>query len=174
MHVFTRTQRGFTLTELMFTVTVLSILLGLAVPSFRETVRNNRLVSQNNEFVGSLNYARSEALKRSDSVSVCASADQTTCSGDTDWSTGWIVFADPNANGDTDAGEPVLQAAPAVSAEFTLSATNRSFVRFGSSGTSAAGTESFELIPTGCFGPHARRIDINFVGRVATTTVACP
>ena len=52
------------------------MLLGLAVPSFLDTMRNNRLVAQNNEFIGALNFARSEALKRSDFVSVCASADQ--------------------------------------------------------------------------------------------------
>ena len=58
-------QRGFTLLELMVTVTVLGVLLGLAVPSFTAAMRNNRIVSQNNEFIGALNYARSEAIRRS-------------------------------------------------------------------------------------------------------------
>jgi type IV fimbrial biogenesis protein FimT len=169
-----RSQRGFTLLELMFTITVLGILLGLAVPNFKETVRNNRLISQNNEFIGALNFARSEALKRSDSVSACASTDQATCSNATDWSTGFIVFVDVNANGSKDATELLLQAFPAVPDEFTMNATNRSFLRFGSSGTSSAGAEVFNLVRTGCTGMHARRIDVTVVGRISTATWACP
>jgi type IV fimbrial biogenesis protein FimT len=170
------TQRGYTLIELMITITVLGLLLGVAVPSFLDTVRNNRLITQNNEFIGSLNVARSEALKRSGSVSVCASVDQLTCSGSTNWSTGWIVFNDANANGILDAGDglnPLLQATGAAPPEFTMNAT-RSFVRFAPSGMAATGIENFELVRTGCVGPYARRINVSVVGRVSTTTVACP
>jgi len=164
--------------ELMLGITVMSILLAVAVPSFLDTVRRNRLVTQNNEFISSLNLARSEALKRSGSVSVCASANQTTCSGATNWTTGWIVFNDVNANGTLDAGDgvtpsPLLQAVGPAPAEFTMNAT-RSFVRFGGSGMAPSGIENFELVRTGCVGMHARRITVSLVGRVSTTTVACP
>jgi type IV fimbrial biogenesis protein FimT len=183
MHSSINAQRGFTMIELMLTVSVLAVLLGLAVPSFLETVRTNRMISQNNEFIGSLNFARSEALKRSDSVSACASADQATCTGATDWTTGWIVFADRDADGDrdldpdgdpaTDDGDSLLQAKGAAPPEYTLNATANSFVRFGSSGTSFA-PETFNLVRTGCVGPKARRVNVSLVGRVSTTTVACP
>lgn len=183
MYPISQSQRGFTLMELMLTITVMAVLLGLAVPNFLATVRNNRLISQNNEFIGALNFARSEALKRSDAVSVCASADQATCSGDTDWTTGYIIFVDRDADGDmdgdpdgdptTDDGEGLIQATGPAPTEFTLNATNQSFVRFGSSGMSA-GAEVFDLVRTGCVGMHARRIDVSVVGRVSTTTVACP
>src|SRR5687768_13479579 len=91
--------RGFSLIELMFAITLFGILLGFAIPAFRDTVRNNQIVAQNNEFVTALNYARSESLRRVGPVTLCASADGATCSGATNWSTGWIVFADPNADG---------------------------------------------------------------------------
>ena len=170
-------QRGFTIIELMITITVLGILLGVAVPSFLDTVRNNRLITQNNEFIGTLNYARSEALKRSGSVSVCASTDQATCSGATNWTTGWVVFNDANANGTLDAGDgvnPLLQATGSAPPEYTLNATTRSFVRFDPTGMSGSGLETFDLIRTGCVGLKARRIVVSVVGRVSTTTVACP
>lgn len=177
-------RRGFTIIELMLTITVMSILMAVAVPSFLDTVRRNRIVAQNNEFISSLNLARSEALKRSGSVSVCASADQATCSGTTNWSTGWIVFSDLDADGDkdpdpdgnptTDDGDGLLLATGASPPEFTLNATNRNFVRFGGSGTAASGLEVFDLVRTGCAGLHARRINVSMVGRISTTTVACP
>jgi type IV fimbrial biogenesis protein FimT len=173
MYSNSNAQRGFTLMELMVSITVLGILLAVAVPSFLEIVRNNRLVSQNNEFIGSLNLARSEALKRSGSVSVCASADQATCSGSTDWTTGWIVFNDVTGNGTFDGADELLQVADAAPAEFTMNAT-RSFVRFASTGMAPSGIENFELFRSGCTGLHARRINVNMVGRVSTTTVACP
>jgi len=174
MHSFSKAQRGFTLIEIMFAITIFAILMAVAVPSFLETVRNNRLVTQNNEFISALNIARSEALKRSSPVSICSSADQTACSGSLDWTTGYIVFDDPNSNGQADVGETVLQAWGAAPPEFTLTATNRNFVRFVGSGTANAGAEVFDLVRTGCVGNKARRINISFVGRVSTATVACP
>jgi type IV fimbrial biogenesis protein FimT len=165
-------QRGYTLIELMLTITVLSILLGLAVPSFLDTVRNNRLISQNNEFISSLNFARSEALKRSGSVSVCASTDEASCSGSTDWTTGRIVFTDTNANGTFDGADEILQTAGAAPVEFTMNGT-ASFVRFTSSGMTPPPALEFNLLRPGCTGMHARRINVSVVGRVATTTASC-
>ena len=168
-----KAQRGFTLLELMIALTVFGLLLGLAVPTFREAIRNNRTTTQTNEFVTSLNYARSEALKRSNPVTVCSSTDGATCSGSTSWSTGWIAFVDTNANGTLDGAEVSLQQWPAAQTGITLDSTVRSFVRYASTGMSS-GAETFNLIPTGCSGDHARQIAISTTGRVASTVVACP
>ena len=65
--------------ELIVTMVVAAIVLTLGVPSFRELINNNRLTSGANEFVTALNLARSEAIKRSVRVTVCKSADGTTC-----------------------------------------------------------------------------------------------
>jgi len=166
-------QRGYTLIELMLTLTVLSVLLGLAIPSFRDMVRNNRITAQTNEFVGSLNFARSEALKRSNPVTACASDDGATCSGDNDWSTGWVVFADVNANGLLDNAEVALQTWPAIDGGITLSATTRPFVRFGATGVSS-GSETFALLKPGCTGNFAREITVGTTGRVGSAVKACP
>jgi type IV fimbrial biogenesis protein FimT len=152
---------------------VLAILLGLAVPSFKEIIRNNRITTQTNEFVSAINYARSEALKRSNPVTLCASDDGETCSGDTDWSTGWIVFADVNANGTLDGAEVAIQQWPATEADLTLNSTNQPFVRYASTGMSS-GAETFDLLRPGCTGDHARQITISTTGRVASSVVACP
>lgn len=158
----------------MVTVLVLSILLGVAVPSFMQSMRSNRLIAQTNEFVGALNITRSEALKRASMVTVCASSDASTCSGSTNWSGGWIVFDDTSANGVREGGETLLQTWPAVATEFTLNANNRSFVRYTSTGTSFDGAEIFTLLRPSCTGNNARRVVITAVGRINTQTVACP
>lgn len=85
-----KTNAGFTLIELLMVVMISGIVLTLGIPSFQETMRNNRLTVHANELIGSLNLARSEAIKRRASIEVCASTDQTSCNG-TSWAGGWIV-----------------------------------------------------------------------------------
>ncbi len=132
---------GFTLIELIITVTVAAVLLGLAVPSFQTMMQNNRLVSQANEFITTLNLARSEAVKRGTRVTVCASSGGTACDGGGTgiWTTGWIVFTDPNNVGVYDAAsETILQVHGALFTGYTLTAgaTLTNFVSYLGTGLS--------------------------------------
>jgi type IV fimbrial biogenesis protein FimT len=113
-------QQGFTLLELMVTLFIASILLGLAVPSFRDMSTRNRLVTYTNDFISSINLARSEAVRRGAPVSICHSDDGTSCSGT--WNDGWITFADADGNGE--AGdpddEPVLRVHEPLDVKYSL------------------------------------------------------
>ena len=101
-----RHQSGFTLIELVVTISVAAILMALAVPSFRSTIQNNRVTGQANEFVTSLTLARSEAIKRGRNATVCISSDGTSCTG-SNWAGGWLVWVDSNGDGVLGAGETV-------------------------------------------------------------------
>ena len=83
-------QTGFTLIELMMALIISAIRATLAVPSFNDMIRKNRLAAMTNDFVSTLNYARSEAVKRGAGVIVCSSNDQAGCTN-TAWKDGWIV-----------------------------------------------------------------------------------
>lgn len=63
-------QNAFTLVEMMVTIAVLAIVLGVATPSFLEMLRQNTLRSQANELLGLVHYARTEAIKRRENVAV--------------------------------------------------------------------------------------------------------
>jgi type IV fimbrial biogenesis protein FimT len=166
-----RWQAGFTLLELMVSITVLGILLSLAVPAFTSMIRNNQLVSQNNEFVGALNYTRSEAVKRSADVTACSSTDGASCAASTNWATGVVVFVDANANGTFDSGETILQAYPATLNAITLTSTVN-FVRYSASGVSSAAA-TFTLQRVGCTQNNARSITISVTGRISTARIVC-
>lgn len=105
-------------------ITIAAILGMVAAPAFRTAVMNNRIVTETNDFVGDLNYARIEAIKRSTDVNLCASANGTTCNGSANWATGWIVYWDSNNSSTFDTGEPILRKHAALSANTTLNASS--------------------------------------------------
>ena len=62
---------GFTIMELMLTLTLGAILMAVAVPMFNTVTANNRLIAQSNEFVSMVNFARSEAITRNMAITLC-------------------------------------------------------------------------------------------------------
>lgn len=91
-----RNSLGFSLIELMVVVAVLAILVSIAAPSFSSIINNNRIDSTLRNVHETLQFARSEAVKRNQTVRVCvANTDQTACApSTTEWSTGWLVIHD--------------------------------------------------------------------------------
>jgi type IV fimbrial biogenesis protein FimT len=105
---------GFTLIELLVTLSIAAILATIAFPSFLSTIQRNRMSTTAGALQADLAYARSEAVRRGSSVSLCPAtvSDGTAasaCNNASDWSTGWIIFVDPNANGAVDSGETILR-----------------------------------------------------------------
>jgi type IV fimbrial biogenesis protein FimT len=87
---------GFTVVELMVVVAIVAILAAIALPNFSSSMRSSRVTSQTNDFLTAINLARTEAVARSRSVTICA-ADTTAgtpASCGTDWSQGWVVIVD--------------------------------------------------------------------------------
>lgn len=123
-------SRGFTLIELMVTLVIAAILLTIGIPSFRDLMIRSRLSGQVQEFYGAISFARSEAIKRGNYVTICKSADGSSCGGNTvNWSNGWIVFAnndnDSPAVRDTSPNvEPLLRVFPTLPSNYTLNPNN--------------------------------------------------
>jgi len=79
-------QSGFTLVEMMVTIAILAILMGIAAPAVTDFAIKQRVSSQANEMMLSLAFARSEAVKLNQDVRVIPRT--STANG---WSDGWCV-----------------------------------------------------------------------------------
>ncbi|OOG40628.1 GspH/FimT family pseudopilin [Rhodanobacter sp. C05] len=111
-------QHGFSLLELMITITVAAILLAIAVPSFRDVIHRNQVSSTSNALLASLAYARTEAITRGQLVSMCPSSTGDSCTpGGQAFDPGWIVYTYPagtaSANKAYDESSILLRAIPA-------------------------------------------------------------
>jgi type IV fimbrial biogenesis protein FimT len=95
-----RRSRGFTMMELLVTLAVAGVLLGLGVPAFRDFMRNGRLTGAANELLTTMVSARNEAVRRQVVVSVCPSTtpDLTSAVCTTAATQGYIAFVDTNSN----------------------------------------------------------------------------
>lgn len=108
-------NKGFTLTELVVTVTIVGILSALAAPNFIEMVRDNRLTGITNELIGDMLLSRTEAIKRNNPVVICKTNDASVAdpvcdtTNSSPWSKGWIVFVDTNNSGTRDSPGGTLE-----------------------------------------------------------------
>ncbi len=125
---------GFTLVELLVTLTLLAVLLTLAVPTYNSLVSDTRTTTQVSRLVSAINFARSEAITRHVIVTLCASSDQRSCGND--WSQGWLVFVDKQTAGQVSKGDQILRIYDAVPNNSKLEwATLRDhYLQFKSSG----------------------------------------
>jgi type IV fimbrial biogenesis protein FimT len=118
---------GFTMTELVMTMAIVAILAAIGVPSFKYVTASNRIASEINGLLGDMQFARSQAVKEGQSVTVCVSTNGTACTGGINWQNGWIVFLDPNVSKTVDAGEAIMRVQPRFPGTDTFVANSGGF-----------------------------------------------
>jgi len=96
---------GFSLVEMLTTMSILAILLVIASPGLASLTSANALASAQSELAAAMMMARGEAMKRGLQVGLTAAAPV----AGTEFTGGWTVFVDSNANGIFDAGEQVVR-----------------------------------------------------------------
>lgn len=162
-----RAQWGFTVVELMVTLTVLSILMCLAVPSFRDAGLPSQLRAIANGMVAATQVARSEAIKRNATVQLCVSSDGATC-GTGNWQQGWIVIS----------GTTVLHSEPATPGGYRVTpAGGSTTLSFDATGLGATPDTFTVCRQTPRVGAQERVVTLTAAGRASvktTTTGVCP
>ena len=151
--------------ECLVALAVMAILTVLAVPGFRDLLVRRAVLVTAEALVGDLRFARSEAIKRGTPVSMCRSADGSTCSGAGDWVEGWIVFVDRNTKGVVDPGDEVLrvqsrqpQLASIANGSNGSTGTDKASFSFLPTGMSSSATQTFKLTPVAPVPSNSERV----------------
>ena len=138
---------GISIVELVVSLAVVSILTTTGVPAFLSFIQSNRLNESAFDVLGTINLARTEAVKRRTRVVLCRSADPTvttpSCGGSANtWTTGWLVFASGDSNNTYEAATDTLLGVGLVgSPDVTIitNSTSNSNLEYNSDGTTNEG-----------------------------------
>lgn len=170
-------QAGVTLVELLVVVVLVAILMSIGVPSYKYVTNSNRMATEVNSLLGDLQYARSEAAREGQYVTVCVA--QTTspavcaAAGTATWQNGWIIFSDVNHDQTVDSGDPVLRIQNAFTSSDTFVAyPAASSVTFNRDGFASLGSGAtrITLNDSGSDSIYARCLDVNQAGMMSTQT----
>ena len=138
MEVFTVSARlrGLTLVELIATLAVALILLGVGIPAWAHLTQSNAIIAARNQMQSTLMHARLRAVQLNRHVTVCPSKDKSSCISDhTAWGEGYITFIDSDADRHRDKGERLLRISHAAHSGIRIhSSRGRKSIRFGSDG----------------------------------------
>lgn len=149
---------GFTLLELLVSVSIALILATVAVPAFSSMIRGNSLSSYASELSTSLLLAKSEATKRSEIVTL-------TFQAGTDWSDGWRI---------NDSTGTLIKQFDGIDAIYSASASSSS-LGFHNDGTTTTSSE-FNIIlkpVSGCTNDLVKVIRISVIGTISVTDGTC-
>jgi len=153
---------GFTLIELVITVTLIGVLLAIAVPSFRSLTLNQGVKSAAFDLFAALEYARSEAIKRpGETVTLKAGA-----SIDGAWSTGWRLL---------DGAGDILRSWT-VASNITVidkNTTPLTQVSFGKDGHLAVTPKLEVNMSTSVAGTSPRCVKVTLIGRPMSQMGTC-
>lgn len=165
---------GFTLTELLITLSVVAILLSIAIPSYRNAVAATQSHAARSSMQSSIMRSAQAALVRGRHVVLCPSINQTTCTGDYDWSSGWIAFVDANGDRARNSGEQRVFTNESIGNNARLiSSTGRRRLVFQPNGGMAGSNVSFTLCDRR--GPsRALAMIFSNGGRLRTDTPTLP
>ena len=164
-------QTGFSVLELMMTLSVACILLLTGLPSFQQFTFRQHMKAALASLHNDLMMARSEAVYRNMRVVSCPGSPATGCSGASDWSAGWIVFADSNADRQRQQDETIVRHGQGVENLDIHSSSGRTDIRFFPNGSAPGSNGSITFCGLG--GPEkARKLVISNMGRIRRDSAA--
>lgn len=100
-----KNNKAFTLIELMISLSIIGLLLGVALPQYGKFVDRNKIKAESMQLRVTLQLGRKTAISEYKKVTICPS-NSNTCSKN--WSEGYIAFIDLNEDRQLNADEKLL------------------------------------------------------------------
>lgn len=165
-------QRGFTLVEMLTVMVIVSILVGVGLPSLQTSIGRNNVVASANRLIGSINFARSQAVNKQQIVTLEI---KSATAGD--WSEGWTVYSDAGREGLQPLviadGDVWLKDIEVTDRGMTVNAgAAAQWISFNSRGQSFAATTIALCDSTDDNGIPGTTITLSLVGRTTVATIA--
>lgn len=156
---------GYTLTELLIVLSIISIFTATALPTYRHLMERTQKERTSQQLMALLAFARSSSIRLGKTVTYCASFDNKKCNKNSNGTL--LVFTDYNGNNEADDGELLSRESlenKNASLQLVVSG-GRHFLRFRPDGTAV---ESGSIISCPINGDDtlAVYLVINFGGRV--------
>lgn len=143
----TRPNRGFTLVEALICIAVAAILLCVMGPAYADLVQRSRAAAARAALLDSIVQAVRHAALAGREVVLCPSADNdAVCNDTSDWSKGWMAYADIDGSRSRGAGETLVVAEPALAdGVHLLTSAGRKRLVFQPTGGNAGSNATFTL-----------------------------
>jgi len=151
-------QHGLTVIELLMTLVIAMILIGLGIPALGNVIKRNNAMTIAYGLVSLEQYARTTAIGIATPVTMCGSTGGTEC--DNNWSANILVFVDHNGNGAVDDDDSVLRVSSVLKPGESLtwrSFRNKSYLQLQPYGTTYYQNGNFTYCPAdhdAHFGVH--------------------
>ncbi len=84
-------MKGFSLLELLFTLSIVAIILTLTIPSQKIFLSQSQSEVMSSQLLRAINLTRSEAMQRGESTVLCSSMDKKICSST--WQNDYVIFS---------------------------------------------------------------------------------
>lgn len=158
--------KGFSLIELITTLSVSAILLAVGAPSLTDFYTRYRADSSIRVIQQTLQFARNQAISFNSRVTVCALIDDK-C--DSNWQVGLTVFIDINNNNQLDSSDKKIYTTNAFHSKDTVK-YNRAVIRFLPDGLASGTNGTLKYCPSRPTSPYSQAIVINQAGRARIST----
>lgn len=159
-------NKGFTLIELMATMSIMAILVLLGTPALSNMMEHQRSRAVATELFTLFSFARQTALEADNMVTICGSSDQIHC--DRAWLEGILIFVDGGTAGKVDGADRVLQySRPVSNGDLQWRAfQNKPYLQYRRDGSTNYHNGNLTYCPPNGKAAFAKQLIVNPTGRV--------
>jgi prepilin-type N-terminal cleavage/methylation domain-containing protein len=163
-----KNMHGFTLIELMVTVSVAAILLAVAVPSLTSVYERTRSSTAINNIENSIAFARNQAISYGRKIVVCPGSGSS-CTGD--WIDGYVIFIDDDNDNKVDNNTSVLKKEQHLNLKDFIKVSPDKAIIFNTDGMLSGDSEmSIHYCPSSKDSEYSKGISISLSGKISTIT----